>query len=134
MEDSAEVRAGNFIVVRDDATALNVVERRYLPYELSGMMYTVFGDATRFGVDEALMNPYSGQLRAYGEFEQYHWSEYEDPPRGYRATITAGAVDVRKPGVVLELMWRQRLDREGFERRVSDIIKFDTEPVDIDGG
>lgn len=134
MEQSEDVRAGNFLVVRDDATALNVVGRRYLPYELSGMMYTVFGDATRFGVDEALMTPYSGQLRAYGEYEQYHWWEYEDPPRGYRVTIAAGTVDVRKPGVVLELMWRQRFDREGFERRLLDIIRVDTVPVDVDGG
>lgn len=131
MADSADMRDGNFFIVRDDAHTLNAVDRRLMPYEFSGMMFTVFGDETRFAVDEAIAPSYGGQLPQFADYEQYHWRDFEKPERGYVVEIVPGTVDVRDPATLLSLMWQQRFDRAGFERRVHDVIELDTEPLDL---
>ncbi|MRS12096.1 MAG: hypothetical protein EG823_03375 [Actinobacteria bacterium] len=129
MEASKEFSEGNYFIVADQAVHLNALDRRYLPYELSGMMYRVFGTPTRFAWDEELGAAYAGQLTAYMEYEQYHWSEWTAPARTYRVTIMPGTTDVTDLPTLLALMWQQRFDRETFERRIGDVLDVEAEPA-----
>jgi hypothetical protein len=133
METSRDIRSGNYIVVRDEAVGLNVAGRRYLPYELSGMMFKVFGDASRFGVDEAIMPIYAFQLTAYGTNEQYHWSQYRPPARAFLVRVTPGAVDLSSEWTLLGLMWRERLLPQEFDRLVRGVVAVETAPALLSG-
>jgi hypothetical protein len=112
---------------------LNVVGRRYLPYELSGMMFKVFGDASRFGVDEAIMRTHAFQLKAYGGHEQYHWSQYRPPARAFLVRVTAGAVDISSEWTLLGLMWRERFLPQEFDRLVRNVVAVETVPAQLSG-
>ncbi|MDO8848038.1 MAG: hypothetical protein Q7W51_06605 [Coriobacteriia bacterium] len=130
MRASEAFRDGNYFVIRDEAVELNALDRRYLPYELSGMMYSVFDEPTRFAWDEALGAGYAAQLTAYREYRQYHWWEWEEPVRGYTVTIRPGDTDIRHVPTLLELMWRERVDRPGFDERLEGVLEVSAEPAE----
>jgi hypothetical protein len=91
------------------------------------MMYMVYGQATRFALDDGLHPGYADQLWAYMGYEQYHWQDYQEPARKYRVTITAGTTDISDTRAVIGLMWRDHLAPAEFERLVYDVLDVKTE-------
>lgn len=134
MESSEDIRRGNTFIVRDNALDLNVVGRRYLPYELGGMTHTVYGDATRFAVDEVL-SPlgYADQLTYYRSYEQYHWTGWQPPPRRYLIEIERGTKDITDTRQLLGLMWRDLFAPDDFDRIVKRALVVRTSPLPYDG-
>ena len=127
MGQSADIRRGSYFVFSDEASELNAALPTYPAYAYNGMLRKVFGDTTRFGVDEsgtAVFDPL-----VMREYEQYNCWEYQPTDERYAVTITRGERDVTKPRVVLGLMWREILRPDEYRDLVTDIARIESQPL-----
>ena len=123
MAESEDLQAASMAVFLDRAPW----PRGYSFYEYNGMMHRAFGDATRLGIADYHLHLLR-DIKALRSFEQYNFWQYRETPNRVRVTITPGLRDVRKPGVVLGLMWRETLVPELFDKAVLDVVRIETNP------
>ncbi|HET6351085.1 MAG TPA: hypothetical protein VFG89_02995 [Coriobacteriia bacterium] len=132
MASDANVRRGNLFVIRDNTTSLMVNRRRILPYEFSAMAYTVFGEPTRFLVDETLSPRYAAQLPRFLPYEQYHWTGWHQPIDRYQLILDPGTKSLDSDRAVLGLLAREVFAHDKFERIVPSVLAYQSMPMPVD--
>lgn len=132
MGHSQDIRRGSYFVMTDNTSRLNAAGRRYAAYELNGMMRQVFGDATRFAVDQAVYSSNdekASALELMRKDQQYNCWQYKPTSEKFRMIVDPGATDVAKASVVAHLMWSELVDPDAFQRRVADVVTIRTVPL-----
>lgn len=133
MGRNPDVRRGSYFVLVDKTKRLNERERRYVAYELNGMMRHVFGDATRFGVDEAASASESEGglgLEMMVKHQQYNCWQYKPTKQRYSVIVDSGSTDVLSRTELLRLMWQEVFAPAAFSKAVGGIVTIRTQPFD----
>lgn len=144
MKTDAVFESGRFFVFADQAADINApvgVIARYAPdgtrepvdsahravafYEYNGMMRHVFGDATRLGIGEDSLRILA-RLDRYQPFEQYNFWQHERGADAIEVTVGPGERDLRRPGVVIDLMWQEIMAPREFQRSVREAVVVET--------